>query len=148
MIIRDIRYGEIGVCAGLVESIWGQDAADRARQQMIAHFDGFNNSPPRFLVASDSPTGEVYGFAGYRPSWVMNNAFELIWIAVFPNARGKGVGAALTRARLAEIEKRKASVCFLMTKEVDFFERFGFDSARVIDGHHFMIKPFRNRVGI
>lgn len=146
IVVRDLRYGQIGVCAGLVESIWGEEAADRARAQMIAMFDGFNNSPPQFYVAMEGD--EVLGFAGFRLSWVMKDAYELIWIATFPKARRMGIGSVLTRRRLAEIERRKASMVFLVTKEVDFFERFGFDSARVIDGHHFMIKPFRNKVGI
>ena len=51
---------------------------------------------------------------------------EVRSIVLHPHARGKGAGAALLRALLAESEDHGVATTCLFTRLPDFFERFGF----------------------
>lgn len=141
MKVRDLRPNEIGICAQIVRGEWGEDAAKRASAQMSMMFDrGIldPNALPHFLVAADEEG--VHGFAGFRPSWIMNGAYELIWVAVSPSKRKQGIGPWLTERRLAEIEERGGKFVTLMTQHVEFFERFGFAVIDTVGAYRLMIK--------
>ncbi len=54
---------------------------------------------------------------------------EVRSIVLYPHARGKGAGAALLRALLAESEEHGVATTCLFTRLPGFFERFGFRTA-------------------
>jgi GNAT superfamily N-acetyltransferase len=142
MKVRDLAPNEIGICAQMVRHYWGTDAAERAIAQMVEMFPplGFSHvrDRPHFLVAADDDG--VHGFAGFRRSWVMDGAYELIWIAVQPGKENSGLGTWLTERRLVEIEERGGKFVTLMTQQVEFFEGFGFHAIDTLNGYKLMIK--------
>lgn len=141
MIIRDLRYGEIGACTRLVTNEWGDTTGDRAMQQMIEMFRMLpSQDPPHFYVAEDSMSGEIVGFAGFKATMRMKGDYDLIWICLTPKAQGNGIGSALTVVRLDEIKRRGGKLVSLMTQKPGYFERFGFLKHGVFDGWSLMIK--------
>lgn len=145
-IIRDLKYRDLPACAMLVEKEWGCEAAERAHLQMIEAFRMTETQlPPHFYVVESE--GEVIGFAGFKATMLMKNAYDLIWIALAPKAQGLGFGTKLTNLRLDEIARRGGTLVSLMTEKPNYFRQFGFEVARVFDGWHLMTKQL-GKVGI
>jgi amino-acid N-acetyltransferase len=72
--------------------------------------------------------GEVLGcvsLLAYNSSLV-----EVRSLAVGDRFQGLGIGSRLMRALLAEVEYRRITTLFAMTRQVTFFERFGFRVSR------------------
>ncbi len=75
-----------------------------------------------FLVAADAapagPLGDVVGsVVGYVVAWFAADESEIANIAVAPDARGRGVGARLLDAALAEAVRRGAATTYLEVRE-------------------------------
>lgn len=82
-----------------------------------------------FWVAADDATGAVLGCGALHVMWA--DLGEVRTVAVDPAARGTGVGHALV-VRLLEVARElELDRVFVLTFEVDFFARHGFEE---IDG--------------
>jgi ribosomal protein S18 acetylase RimI-like enzyme len=147
--IREMMYHEMPACCALVRDNWGDEAADRARGQMIEYFKGGAYAPVFYVAEAGASvaggpiagTGmyKVGGFAAFCPSMLMKDAYDLIWIAIDKRDQARGIGRRLTNHRLAEIRKRGGRIVSLMTQKPDYFARFGFEVALEMDSWHLMV---------
>ena len=92
--------------------------------------------PELFLVAKLA--GRI---AGYAITCVAKERAELISIAVFPEARRRGVGEALVRFTLRALKRRKVAVWRLMVRignedAVRFYKGLGFVRVRTVKGYY------------
>ncbi len=110
---------------------FGREAWDRAL------FDeSLNDCPELFLIAKLS--GRI---AGYSITCVGKEKAELISIAVFPEARRRGVGEALVRFTLRALKRRKVAVWRLMVRignedAIRFYKGLGFVRVRTVKGYY------------
>ncbi|MFZ1670867.1 MAG: amino-acid N-acetyltransferase [Candidatus Nanopelagicales bacterium] len=82
---------------------------------------------PEFLVADID--GRVVGCGALHVMW--EDLAEVRTLAVAPDSLGKGVGSAMLCALLARANDIGVKRVFVLTFEVEFFQRFGFSE---IDG--------------
>lgn len=140
MTIRDLTFEDIAQCADLAGVNWGPEAKARARDQMLEMFKGGKHAPHFYVACSEVQPDIVLGFSGFRPSWVMRDAYDLIWIAVLKRAQGIGLGRLLTETRMSEIKRRGGAMVSLVTQKPEFFWRFGFGTIfRLDDGWMLMM---------
>lgn len=146
--IRTPAYHEMTQCVKLVRDNWGDEAAERCREQFIVYWTGGKYAPV-FAVAVDG-ADDVIGFAAYHRTMLMKGAFDLIWIAVDPEHQSKRVGKALTDWRLGEIdEKGDAQMIQLVTQKPGFFSKFGFFKLHHLGNEwYLMIKLLSNELDI
>ena len=135
MIIRELAQRDIAPAAFIVKSIWGEEVADKAAWQMGEAFRPVLNRPIYFVAEM---FGEVVGFAGLRLSWMMADTYEFTFVAVAKKFQGRGIGQQLTERRLEEADNRGASLVMVMSKQQEFFERFGFRVIADFDGQRLM----------
>jgi ribosomal protein S18 acetylase RimI-like enzyme len=140
LLIRDMRPEDIEDCCNIIQYHWGRDIALSARGELEEMFLSNSKWPPHYYVAEEG--NKILGFGGFRSSWLMSNTFELIWINVAPEARGKGIGEALTWHRLAEIRRRGGNLILLMTQKPSYFEYFQFQTVATFDGWCLMVNQF------
>jgi GNAT superfamily N-acetyltransferase len=95
-------------------------------------------SVPHYLIATIGD--EIVGFAGFRDSWFMTGAHELIWINVKRGFQGKGIGRLLTQKREEIIKWMGGTIIVLMTKEIQFFQKMGYVAHHRYDGWWLMSK--------
>lgn len=136
--IRDLEMDDVYLCKIIVEHNWGKDIAESAELELWEMFSK-TRWPPHYLVYVDQ-NNTVVGFAGYKPAWLMSNAYEMIWINIAPWAQGKGIGKALTERRLLEITRRGGTMVLLMSQKADYFKQFGFNTVANLDGWELMLK--------
>lgn len=129
MKIRELQFHDIPECCDIVEEHWGKDAGKRASQQLGSA--RYYHEAKFYVVLDDE---KVVGFAGYRPSWVIKNAYEFVWVAVARSHQGRGIGHWLTSRRLSDVRELGASLVTLMTRSPLFFEQFGFETVDTHDG--------------
>ena len=67
-----------------------------------------------FALMADGENG-LEGFACYGPIEGTDNRFDLYWIAVSPNAQGKGLGRKLLAASVEDARDRGATHMFIDT---------------------------------
>ncbi|MDZ7631229.1 MAG: GNAT family N-acetyltransferase [Gemmatimonadaceae bacterium] len=84
---------------------------------------------PQFAVAIDACSGAVIGAAGVERYVDANGSVGLFRSAVVDDRwRGRGVGAALTRNRMAWAESERLEALYLLTETAaDYWPRFGFE---------------------
>ncbi|MGA2600099.1 MAG: GNAT family N-acetyltransferase [Bryobacteraceae bacterium] len=110
---------------------FGREAWDREL------FDeALEDCPELFLIAKLS--GRI---AGYSITCFAKGKAELISIAVFPDARRRGVGEALVRFTLRALKRRKVAVWRLMVRignedAVRFYKGLGFVRVRTVKGYY------------
>lgn len=86
--------------------------------------DGLESVAIRFVAVRD---GSVLGAAALEHhADAHGDAYLLRSVAVRPDARGQGVGTALTRAALAHVDLHGGSVALLTETAADWFPRFAF----------------------
>lgn len=146
--IRKPHYHEMAQCCKLARDNWGNEAADRCREQFIEHWKGGRYAPV-FVVAVNRDD-EVIGFAAYQRTMLMKGAFDLIWIAVEPEHQGTNVGRALTDWRLISIDETgDAQIIQLVTQKPGFFSKFGFFKLHHLGNDwYLMLKLVANPVDI
>ena len=82
---------------------------------------------PTYIVAEDKK--KILGFGGFIPSWVDNMVFDIFWVNVDPEHKGKGIGSELMKdliVRIGKMKKPEAKMILISTKKAGFYERFGF----------------------
>lgn len=77
-----------------------------------------------YVVAEDPHTGEIVGLCGLSIIWA--DLGEVVSLAVTPAARGRGLGARLVDAVLADADGLGIRRVMSLTYEQRFFERLGF----------------------
>jgi D-alanine-D-alanine ligase len=90
-----------------------------------------------FLAYQDN--GHVLGYACYGPHALTSGAFDLFWIAVDPDLRGRGVGHALMSQVEAEVQSAGGTLLMVETSGTPdyeparrFYESCGYHSQAVI----------------
>lgn len=85
------------------------------------------------LVARDD-AGTVVGYVCFGPTPMTEGTFDLYWIAVDPDARGRGVGRCLHEAMLANLKGRGVRLVRIETSSKDaydgtlrFYEALGYE---------------------
>ncbi|MES2023568.1 MAG: GNAT family N-acetyltransferase [Patescibacteria group bacterium] len=85
---------------------------------------------PVFYVAEEK--GKVIGFAGYAQAWMEYSVYQIFWVNVTPNEKGKGIGKVLVSKVIAEIKKKKNADLILISadenaKNHEYYKKhFGF----------------------
>lgn len=98
----------------------------------LATFRGLLVGDDVDLLAAEQATAERAGeLVGYAVCWTVADQAELGNLAVVPEARGSGIGAALVREVQRRVAERQAVVCFLEVRPSNaagrrLYERFGF----------------------
>ncbi len=75
-----------------------------------------------FWVADDG--GRVVGCGAVHPLW--EDIAEIRTVAVDPSARGQGVGTLIVERLIATVRELGIARVFVLTFEVEFFQRHGF----------------------
>jgi [ribosomal protein S18]-alanine N-acetyltransferase len=119
--IREMSLTDLPACATIVHANFGPEISVRAEAE-LRH--GIVDNLAMYYVYEVE--GEVIGFAGMMPSWIMQDVWDFIWINIYPDFQGKGIGKALTLHRIREVRKFKGAVIHLMTQKPAFFIQFGF----------------------
>jgi len=132
--IRRLEKRDIIHCVEIVTENWGTAAALDFHDEVKHAFRPGMKWPPEYFVFEHATNGKTVGFAGMMHSWVMHGVWDLIWINVAKNYQGLGIGKQLTEHRIHEIDRQKGAVINLMTKEVQFFHKFGFEELKEYDG--------------
>lgn len=76
------------------------------------------------FVIAEAKDGQMLGCGALHVMW--KNLAEVRTLATDPQARGRGVGAALVRVLLERARDLGVESVFCLTFEVDFFKRLGF----------------------
>jgi len=103
-----------------VEELWNEYKKYKERS-------GYN-----FLVYRDDD-GSILGFTCYGPHALTLGTYDLYWIAVDPDMRGRGIGGALLSHVESEIENRGGRMVLIETSDTEpytnarhFYERNGY----------------------
>jgi len=97
---------------------------------------GEERDRPHYYVAVEDD--RVVGFSGFRRSWIIRGAWEVVWIAVAPSHGHRGIGHELLERGLSIIGRNHGSLIILMTEKPGFFEEFGFRSISDFNGWRLM----------
>lgn len=76
---------------------------------------------PDYVVQVASSDGRVVGYICYGPTPMTEGTYDLYWIASDPQARGKGVGAALVRAMEDDLRTRGGRVIRVETSATEAY---------------------------
>jgi predicted N-acetyltransferase YhbS len=145
--IRKPHYHEMAQCCKLARDNWGNEAADRCREQFIEHWKGGRYAPTFVVAVTAADDGPILGFAAYHRTMLMKGAFDLIWVAVDPEYQGSNVGRALTNSRLTAIDEEGGQMIQLVTQKPDYFAKFGFFKLHHLGNEwYLMIKLLTNAV--
>jgi ribosomal protein S18 acetylase RimI-like enzyme len=98
----------------------------------------------RVAVADDASAGErVLGYACFGATPMTDGTFDLYWLVVAEDARGRGIGAALFAAVEAELKQRNARIVRVETSSLEgqggarrFYEKTGFRLSGAIPGFY------------
>lgn len=131
-VIRDLESSDVPACIEIVRTNWGDEVATRFTDEVGHAFNTTMKWPPHYFVWDAQ--GDILGFAGMIPSWVMHGVWDFIWINVKPEAQNKKIGAHLTSLRISEVQRQGGAVINLMTKNDYFFTHFGFEVIRTYQG--------------
>lgn len=128
--IRPCTPDDIGQCRRIASQHWNDWEVRQYMEQLAASWLGTFPDRPHWIAAVEHGTGHLVGFAGYRRSWQMPNAWELIGVNVDQNRQRRHVGGFLTQMRIRSIQNAGGTYITCATIVPDFFRKFGF---KVID---------------
>jgi len=103
-------------------------ASARARFQSIIAQRLANDGDARLGVAQPRQVvgvedGVVLGTMGYVPEEGALNAYQLSYVAVHPDAMGKGIGRALWEALEHDLREQDARIVYTWTSPLSYTER-------------------------
>ena len=130
--IREMLISDIPSCVEIVHLNWGRKVAERADAELNRLI--LDNMASYFVYTYPFfGNDEVVGFIGVMPSWIMTGIWDLIWVNTSPKHQGMGIGKALVEHALGEVREYHGTAIHLMTKEYNFFKKFGFKMAFLYD---------------
>jgi ribosomal protein S18 acetylase RimI-like enzyme len=141
--LRLLRKSEIPQAGAIARKnysgVW-----ERAAIREIADMFSDSTMRPYFYAAEEG--GEVIGFAGFAQSWMNYNIYDIFWVNVAPEHKGKGVGKALVGKIIKIISETRGSKLIQLTATPEnavFYEKhFGFKSAMRLRRSHLMQLKF------
>jgi GNAT superfamily N-acetyltransferase len=77
---------------------------------------------PHFYVAHDYDAGCLVGMIGYDTSWLSYGIYNLFWVAVLPEFRGRGIAKQLVQRALDDLLP-VADAIMLVTGIPDFYSK-------------------------
>ncbi len=83
---------------------------------------GDEESSYSFIFADDEESGRTLGYTCYGEIPCTLKRYDLYWIAVHADARGKGIGKALIREAERLIAERGGKIVFIETNSRDQYE--------------------------
>lgn len=96
-----------------------------------------------YLLVADAPDHPVAGYLCYGPTPMTASTYDLYWIVVHANARGRGIAAALITAMEAELRSRGGKAIRVETSETEgygaarkLYERLEYPIAAVLEGFY------------
>lgn len=146
--IRPMQQSDIPACLAVAAEGWDKKTAQMAQPDFS---DAFSSAAwrPIFYVAEID--GKVIGTACYVVSWLCYGVYNLAWVAVKRDFRGRGIGAALVQRCLDDLHPI-ADVVMLATNVPEFYRPFGFrhsDNLHTTEnlGEHIMVLEIGGAVG-
>ena len=121
--VRRARTSDVAAIRLLVEG-YAQDGVLLGKPLVALYED-----VQEFWVAARSPGGAVVGCGALHVMW--EDLAEVRTVAVDPECRGRGIGSRIVEQLLQTARSLGVRRVFVLTFEVDFFARHGFE---VIDG--------------
>jgi GNAT superfamily N-acetyltransferase len=119
MIIRPMQQSDIPQCLIIAREGWDRGTAQHAAPDFTEMFASAAWRP-FFYVAEEHES--IVGMVGYGVSWLCYGVYNLFWLAVRRNARGRGIGKALIERCLDDLYPI-ADVLMLVTSIPEFYER-------------------------
>ncbi|GJG88393.1 ribosomal-protein-alanine acetyltransferase [Gemmatimonadetes bacterium T265] len=117
VVVRAASARDIDEVAALEQVAFSDPWSRTAFAQLVA------NPAVLFLVARQLDPGGPDPLLGYVAAWFAADESEIANLAVAPTARGRGVGATLLDAALAEVIRRNAAMTYLEVRESNVVAR-------------------------
>lgn len=124
--LRNIGPDDHSQCRRIAAQHWNDWEVRTYMEQIAASWLGTFPDRPYWLGAFEKGTGHMIGFGGYRRSWQMPNAWELIGVNVDKARQRRNVGGFLTSMRIRAIQNAGGNYITCATVVPDFFKKFGF----------------------
>lgn len=119
------------------ETLFSHEEADTVQELFTDYLTAPDQGGYSFLVARE--TRDLLGFACYGPTPLTRGTYDLYWICVGPEARGRGVGRALMRNVEERVRALGGRLLLIETSGRPdygptraFYERIGADRTAVI----------------
>jgi GNAT superfamily N-acetyltransferase len=102
---------------------------EKALREIADHFSTDYSTPPVHLVAEVD--GHIVGTAGYQPSWMAWDLYELSWVMVDPSVQRRGIGRLLIDAIRQRVKENANIHAIIFTTGVpDFYVKLGCEVVR------------------
>lgn len=121
--IRDLEKSDVPACIEIVRSNWDDCVANRFSVEIDQAFNARTHQPHYFVCDLH---GQIQGFIGVMPSWIMYNFWDVVWVNTHHDHQNSGVATTLIWFALHEIRRKRGAAVQLVTKQEDFFKKFGF----------------------
>lgn len=143
MKIRPMQQSDIPACLAVTAEGWDRRTAQAAQPDFS---EAFSSSAWRPIFYVAEVEGVVVGTACHVVSWLCYGVYNLAWVAVRKDFRGRGFGKALVQRCLDDLSPF-ADAIMLATNVPDFYRPFGFrrsDGIKTTEnlGEHIMVLEF------
>ena len=126
MKFRNAKKEDIPHMFTIIQKNWPKYPKTLARKELEEMFSTALIKPT-YIVAEEHK--EIVAFAGFSPSWRDNLIFNMFWINVHPEHKGKEIGSKLITAVIDNIQNIKnpqAKLILISTEMPSFYKKFGF----------------------
>ncbi len=123
--------------------IFGHSDAECVDEMFVETWTKRQNDPDNYRWLSCWADGRIVGFACYGTESLTQDTWDLFWVCVLPQARGKGVGQTLMAEAEAQARAANGRVMVIYTSSTEkyaparrLYERAGFTCAAVIPDYY------------
>ena len=81
--------------------------------------DGLSSGYHHLVAITNS---EVTGYICYGPTPLTESTWDVYWMAVAPEKKGKGIGTSLLATAEKEIKKQKGRIILIETSDIESYE--------------------------
>jgi GNAT superfamily N-acetyltransferase len=124
MIVRRLTEDDVAECTRIVCGNYDRETAEHFRDEVALSFS-HHLGRPTFYVASDIHH-QIYGCAGYGPSWLDYGVYSLFWVNTDLGARNRGVGKRLVNQCLLDLTSLASIVVLATTVPAFYSKNWGF----------------------